>query len=163
MNVDASTDEERPTTGDRISRLSEAILRINENFDFDSVLQEAVDGARKLTGSRYGGMTVIDDSGELQSFVTSGFDPDERRQFMNLPEGHALFRHFTQLSEPIRIPDFRGLFRSLGFPDLDLPMRVGERFSFLAVPLLYGARAAATSTWRIRRAAASSAGWTRRP
>jgi len=138
MNEDGNAVRDRPAAGDRTSRLSEAILRINENFDFDSVLQEAVDGARKLTGSRYGGMAVVDGSGELQSFVTSGFDPEEQRQFMSLPDGHALFEHFTRLSEPIRIPDFRGLARSLGFPDLKLPMRVGERFSFLAVPLLYG-------------------------
>ena len=71
-----------------------------------------------MTGSRYGGMAVVDGLGELQSFVTSGFDPEEQRQFVNLPEGHALFKHFTQLSEPIRIPDFRALARSLGFPDL---------------------------------------------
>ena len=128
MNEDGNAVRERRAAGDRTSRLSEAIVRINENFDFDSILQEAVDGARRLTGTRYGDMSVVDGSGELHSFVTSGFDPEEQRQFMSLPGGHALFEHFTRLPEPIRIPDFRALARSLGFPDLQFPMRVGEPF-----------------------------------
>ena len=36
---------------DRLSRLSEASLRINESLDLDTVLQEVVDSARALTGS----------------------------------------------------------------------------------------------------------------
>ena len=39
---------------ERLSRLSQASLRINESLDFDTVLQEVVDSARTLTGARYG-------------------------------------------------------------------------------------------------------------
>ena len=39
---------------DRLSRLSQATLRINESLDLDTVLQEVVDSARSLTGARYG-------------------------------------------------------------------------------------------------------------
>ena len=34
---------------DRLSRLSEACLRITGDLDFDTVLQDVVDGARSLT------------------------------------------------------------------------------------------------------------------
>ena len=36
----------------RLVRLGEASLRINESLDFDTVLQEVVDSARSLTSSR---------------------------------------------------------------------------------------------------------------
>ena len=35
---------------ERLSKLSDAILRINESLDFDTVLQEVMDSARTLTG-----------------------------------------------------------------------------------------------------------------
>ena len=44
---------------DRLSRLSQASLRINESLDLDTVLQQVVDSARLLTGSRYGVWLVI--------------------------------------------------------------------------------------------------------
>ena len=34
-----------PARGDRLSRLSEASLRINESLDMDTVLQEVLDSA----------------------------------------------------------------------------------------------------------------------
>ena len=48
---------------ERLSRLSEASLRINEDLDLDAVLREVVDGARSLTRARMGGITTLDDSG----------------------------------------------------------------------------------------------------
>ena len=50
---------------DRLSRLSEASLRINESLDPDTVLQEVMDNARALTGARFGAITTLDDEGGL--------------------------------------------------------------------------------------------------
>ena len=61
----------------RLSRLSEASLRINESLDLDTVLQEVVDSARALTGSRYGVITTLDDSGLPREFVTSGVTSED--------------------------------------------------------------------------------------
>ena len=47
-------DREIAAMRDRLSRLSEASLRINESLDFDTVLQGVLDSARSLTGARYG-------------------------------------------------------------------------------------------------------------
>ena len=54
---------------DRLSRLSEAGLRITEDLDLDSVLQGIVDAARSLTGASMGGVTTLDDSGQLQDYA----------------------------------------------------------------------------------------------
>ena len=52
--------QENDAQRSRISRLNEAILRINGSLDLGTVLQEVVDSARALTGARYGAITTID-------------------------------------------------------------------------------------------------------
>jgi len=43
---------------ERLSRLSQASLRINESLDYQHVLDEVVHVARELTGARYGFMIL---------------------------------------------------------------------------------------------------------
>ena len=57
---------ERPR--DRLSRLSEASLRINESLDLDTVLQEILDSARSLTDARCGVIVSLDDKGQVRTF-----------------------------------------------------------------------------------------------
>ena len=73
--------------GDRLSRLSQAMLRINESLDFDTVLQEVVDGARDLTGSRYGAITVLGEAGQKLDFIVSGLTREEHRGLWEMPQG----------------------------------------------------------------------------
>ena len=48
---------------ERLTRMGKAFLRINENFDFTAVLRGVPDGARPLTGARYGLMTLLEYGG----------------------------------------------------------------------------------------------------
>ena len=76
------SDIPRPETQpprDRLSRLSEASLRINETLEFDNVLQEVVESARTLTGARYGMMATLDQSGGSARFFSSATTAEERR------------------------------------------------------------------------------------
>ena len=57
---------------ERLSRLNEANHRINESLDFDTVLQGVLDSARSLTGALYGIIVLLDDSAEIQDFLSSG-------------------------------------------------------------------------------------------
>ena len=52
---------------ERLSRLSEASLRINESLDFNTVLQEVADSARVLTASRYAATAVLDEAGDSRA------------------------------------------------------------------------------------------------
>ena len=104
---------------ERISALSAAVLRISASLDVTTVLQEAADSACALTAARYGIITTIDEAGEVREFVTSGFTPDEQRQFVDWPDGPKLFAHFRDLPGPIRLTDLPAFVNSLGFsPDL---------------------------------------------
>ena len=64
---------------ERLSRLSQASLRIAGDLDLDTVLQETVDGARSLTGARYGVLAVLDDAGQVEALLASGLTVDELR------------------------------------------------------------------------------------
>ena len=117
---------------DRLSRLSQASLRINESLDFDTVLQEVVDSARDLTGSRYGVLTTLDGSGRPLDFVTSGMTAEEQEAMENLlPEGLLVYRYLSALEEPLRVGDYATHMVSLGLPDAH-PTPIGP---FLAAPV----------------------------
>ena len=46
-----------------MSALSAAVLRIGASLDLDTVLREVADGARALTGARYGAIVAVDHRG----------------------------------------------------------------------------------------------------
>ena len=119
MNDDHPKAREVEALKERISGLSAAILRISASLDVATVLQEGVDSARALTDARYGIIATLDDTGEVQDVVTSGFTPEERDQFTSWPDGPRLFEHLRDRPGPLRLEDLHDYVRSLGFsPDL---------------------------------------------
>ncbi len=106
---------EKETPRDRISSLCVAILRISTSLDINTVLHEVVDSARALSGARYGLITIFDDSGQAQDFVTSGFTAEEHSEMVAWPDGPRLLEHFRNLAGPLRLRDLPAYVRSLGF------------------------------------------------
>ncbi len=100
---------------DRISRLTAASLRISASLDVDTVLREIVEGAQALTGADYGMITTVDDSGQVEEFVSSGLSPEQHRQIAAWPDGPRLFEHFRNLPGAVRLRDITSHIRSLGF------------------------------------------------
>ncbi len=101
-------------SGDRASRLSAAILRVNASLDLETVLEEVVESARALTGARAGVITMIDGRGELQELVIRGLSPGDHREIVTWPDGERLFKHLQDLPGPLRVADFPDHLRSLG-------------------------------------------------
>ena len=60
-------------------------------------------------------ITTIDDAGQLQDFVSSGFTPAEHQQLADWPDGPRLFEHLRDLPGALRLGDLPGYVRSLGF------------------------------------------------
>ena len=120
---------------DRLSRLSQASLRINESLDFDTVLQGVLDSACSLTGARYGVITLLNVSGRIQDFLYSGLTPEESRQFAEFPNGMLFFEYLSNIQEPLRLRDFHSHIRSLGLPEFQPPMAVSTPLPFLAAPI----------------------------
>ena len=129
---------------ERLSRLSEASLRVNESLDFDIVLQGVLDTARSLTGARYGAITLLDDSGGLLDFLFSGMTTQEAQRFQDLLGGVRLVEYLNAVPGPLRVPDLFGHFRSMGLPELQPPIAVASPMSFLLAPILHQGERAGT-------------------
>ena len=118
---------------DHLSRLSEASLSIAEDLDLDAVLQGVVDGARSLTGAKRGGITVLDQAGDFQAFVTSGLTEEEHQFLLDLPSGLEFLEFMVRMTEPIRVDDFSSYCAAVGLPEMSRP--AGLLQTFLAVPV----------------------------
>ena len=94
-----------------------------------------LDSACSLTGARYGVITLLDESGQVQDFVTSGLTAEEHRRFTDLPEGMMFFQYLSNIQEPLRLRDFHSHIRSLGLPEFQPPMAVSTPLPFLAAPI----------------------------
>ena len=133
MNPTDQRDLEIAALRERLSRLSQASLRITEDLDLDAVLQRVVDGARLLTGASRGGLTVIDDLGQFQAFFSSGLTEEAHRGFVELPGGLDLFAYLSSLPEPLRVADFAAYAQAQGLPEIGPPL--GPLGSFLSAPI----------------------------
>ena len=122
---------------ERLSRLSEASLRINESLDFDKVLQGVLDSARSLTEARYGVIALHGDGGTAEDFLSSGFTEDEADRLWTIQGWPSHFEYLSGIASPLRIPDLLGHIESLGLPALRPPVAMSERVSFLASPVLH--------------------------
>ena len=117
---------------DRLTRLSEASLRINEDLDYHSVLQEVTNSARLLTDARYAATTVLDQANRLEEFVTSGLTPEEHRHMEGLPQSAEFFRYLNGVPDPLRINDVASYLRPLGMAEWSPPVAVA---SLLVAPI----------------------------
>ena len=122
---------------ERLSRLGEAGLRINEGLDFNTVLQGVLDSARSLTGARYGVIALHDSDGTPGDFLSSGMTPEETDWLWMLSGWPEHFGYLSGNPGPMRIPDLLGHIRALGLPELVPPVEVSQQVSFLAFPVLH--------------------------
>ena len=132
MNYDELL-KESEALRERLSRLSQASLRITEDLDPNTVLRGVVDGARSLIGARTAGITALDERGQLWEFITSGLTPEEHQLVVELPGGLEFFAYLSQLTEPLRVADFSAYARTAGLPEIGPPL--GPVGAFLRMPI----------------------------
>ena len=137
MATSDQRDRENELLRERLSRLSQASLRINESLDFDQVLQGALDSARSLTGARVGVMTLLDGGGRVQDFLSSGLTTEDAEGLWLMPEGLRVLEALTGISEPLRIPDVVEYVRAMGFAGFSIPVPVGRPCTFMASPIFH--------------------------
>ena len=133
MNREDELLQENQSLRERLSKLSEASVHINESLDFSVVLQEVIDSARYLTNARYGVIASMDAIGGLDSVLTSGTTEDEHRQLIELPGGKRIFDHFSKIPGPLRVDNYYEFAESVGLNGW-LPMTV---YAGLAAPIIH--------------------------
>ncbi|MYB47988.1 MAG: response regulator [Dehalococcoidia bacterium] len=114
----------------RLAMMSEVSRRVTQSWDLNTVLQAAVDGARSLTDARYGAVGVLDDSGRIREFITSGITREQRRLLGEPPKGLGVLGYLNEVQEPVRLTDLTQHSHSVGFPENHPPMT-----TFLGVPI----------------------------
>ena len=129
--------QENEVLRERLARLSEASLRINEPLEFDAVLQGVLDAARSLTDACYGVMTFHDDDGEVSNSLSSGMTAEEASAVWQILTAPGIYERLGGIAGPVRHPDMLGLLSEMGVPGMRLPLPSGTVFSFLASPLLH--------------------------
>ena len=126
-----STSATRRPTEDRVQAALDAAVRgIAELAPLDDVLQLIVDRVRPLVAAQYAALGIVDQSGRIERFITSGMDDETRRNIGPLPEGHGLLGLIIRENRSFRIPDINVDPRKYGFPEHHPPMT-----SFLGVPI----------------------------
>ncbi len=121
----------------RLSRLSEASLRINESLNLDRVLQGVLDSACALTGAVYGVILLLDEEQHVLNSLTSGLTPEQAAQLWTMEGGKKLFERIVGFSHSVRVRDFQSYVRELGFPTFQTPVQVGTPMPFLIAPITY--------------------------
>jgi len=96
----------------------------------DEVLQVIVDQVRPLVGARYAALGIVDASGGIERFITSGIDGETRARIGDLPRGRGLLGLIIRENRSYRIRDIALDDRRHGFPPHHPPMH-----SFLGVPV----------------------------
>ena len=111
--------------------LHAAALVVTADLSLETVLQTIVDRARALLGTRYGAISVVDQSGSITSFVTSGIDEQLRLAIGDPPHGRGVLGVAIHEGQRLRIDDISRDPRSVGFPPAHPPMH-----SLLAAPVV---------------------------
>ena len=116
-----------------IDALDVATRAIAGELDLDRVLQVIVDSVRELVHARYAALGIVDASGRIERFITSGISAEERELIGAPPRGHGLLGLIIRESRAYRIPDISKHPDAYGFPAHHPPMG-----SFLGLPVRSG-------------------------
>lgn len=116
-----------------IDALDSATRAIAGELDLDRVLQLIVDSVRDLVHARYAALGIMDASGRIERFITSGMSHEERAAIGAPPRGHGLLGLIIREARAFRIADISKHRDAYGFPPGHPAMR-----SFLGVPVRTG-------------------------
>ena len=114
----------------RLAALDAAVRGITGVLEVDVVLQVIVDRVRELAEADYAALGIVDASGAIELFVTSGISDALRRKLGKPPRGHGMLGLIIRENRSIRIPDIVADDRRHGFPP-----HHPEMHSFLGVPI----------------------------
>jgi two-component system, NarL family, sensor histidine kinase DevS len=113
-----------------VEALDAAVRGISGVLDIDQVLQLIVDRVRELVSASYAALGIVDESGRIAQFITSGITADQRQAIGDLPHGRGLLGLIIRENRAYRIPNISAHPESYGFPPNHPPMT-----SFLGVPI----------------------------
>ena len=134
MENDGQSVQGMESPGDRLSRLSQASLRINESLDVDTALRAVMDSARSLTRATHAVITTLDESGRVEDHLALGLDSDDVERLWQAPQGQRFFEYLNALQGPLRVGLLQDFTDSIGLADFRSPVSLA---AFMAAPILH--------------------------
>jgi len=129
----ARAEVDRASAG--LRALDAATRAIAAELDLERVLQLMVDSLRDLVYAKYAALGIVDATGRIERFITSGVSAEQRALIGAPPRGHGLLGTIIREGVSLRFADIKAHKDTYGFPPHHPPMR-----SFLGVPVLVGGR-----------------------
>lgn len=123
---------ESPALPPALQALDAAVRGISGALDVEQVLQLIVDRVRELVAAQYAALGIVDETGQITQFITSGISAEQRRAIGDLPRGLGLLGLIIRENRSYRIPKIASHPESYGFPPNHPPMD-----SFLGVPVTF--------------------------
>ncbi len=117
MNIPDELKRESKLLRDRISKLSEAILRIGATLHIDTELREIVESAREPAGAECGVIATAD------GFVSSGITRKEHLQLTAWRDAPQFCEQLQNLQRTLRAQDVAGYLRLHGFSAAIMPSK----------------------------------------
>jgi nitrate/nitrite-specific signal transduction histidine kinase len=111
--------------------LHQAGLDVTSALELEVVLQKVVEQARELVGARYGALSLVQEDGGIEAFLTTGITQEQREAIGPIPRGRGLLGLVLHQGERLRLDDLSTHPASAGFPPNHPPMK-----SLLAVPIV---------------------------
>ena len=130
MPTDADSSTDPPRLPPAVEALDAAVRGISGVLDVEQVLQLIVDRVRDLVGAQYAALGIVDETGLITEFITSGISGEQRRAIGDLPRGRGLLGLIIRENRPYRVARIAAHPESFGFPPNHPPMD-----SFLGVPV----------------------------
>ncbi len=115
---------------DRLQAVDDAARAVAGVLSVDRVLQVIVDRVRELVDARYAALGIVDTTGRIDRFITSGIARSVRDSIGEPPRGKGILGHIIRNGRSIRISDIDGDPRRAGFPPGH-----PEMHRFLGVPV----------------------------
>ncbi|MCY3909972.1 MAG: GAF domain-containing protein [bacterium] len=134
---DVSAARESAVQNERLSQLCDAILRINESLDLDSVLQEVLDSARSLTGAQVGVIVLVTGQQRTAEFLFSDMTPEQAGELEQLSNKWELFEYFYGIEEPLRLEDFQSYLKEHELSEFLSPFPLSPATAYLGAPIRY--------------------------
>jgi PAS domain-containing protein len=107
---------------DRLSKLTEASLRINESLDVEAARHGAMEGGRAVTRAPYSLNTTLDASGQVEDYLILGMNSDDAERLWQAPEGPKFFEYLNALSGSLRGGELEDFTRSIGLLEFRSPV-----------------------------------------
>lgn len=99
-----------------IRALAEAGVTLTSELSLETVLQRVADVAREQIGAKYAALSVLNTSGVIEQFLSSGISEEERAAIGPIPKGRGLLGVLLHGGTNLRLDDMSRDPRSIGFP-----------------------------------------------